>query len=79
MLNYYVNANGNQNRVTWFQQQSTYVLNNCTKHENTKLAYDPRKIEYSQYCDKCYPLDPNRYIVNEEYAYGFLCYNTYRE
>ena len=79
MINYCLNARGNQNRVTRFQHQLAYLLDNCTECEITKLAYEPKKIEYNQYYGIYYPLDPNRHINNEEYAYGFVCYNAHRE
>ena len=62
-----------------FQRQSTTIFHNKGDTLNTKICYDPKKLEYKQYCDQCYPHDPNRHVVNEEYAYGFICYNAHRE
>ena len=87
MLNRYIGANGTQNRgangtqnrVSQFQQHSASVLRNRSERANTKLAYELKNIEYNQYCNHRWSHDINRHIVNEEYYYGFICYNAYRE
>ena len=88
MLNRYIGANGTQyrggangtqNRVSQFQEHSASVLRSRCERANTKLAYEPKKLEYNQYCNHRWAHDINRHIVNEESYYGFMCYNAHRE
>ena len=54
------------------------------KKKNTSLAYDPKVIEFKQFCDQVFgglPLSgpQGRYNVNQTKVYGFFLYVAFRE
>ena len=47
--------------------------------DNTILAYDPKKIEFQQFCDAVYPKEHNPRIVTIEKNFTFMYYTAYRK
>ena len=47
--------------------------------DNAYVTYTPKRKESVQYMSIMYPHYPHIHIVNEEYAYGFMCYQAHHE
>ena len=59
-------------------------MTNTKKKKNTSLAYDPKVVEFKQFCDQVFgglPLSgpQGRYNVNQTKVYGFFLYVAFRE
>ena len=64
-----------------FHAQSQQVLreSNSNKIANTNRAYDPKMLEFKQFCASLYGNDYLAPIVTEEKIFAFLFYQAYRE
>ena len=47
--------------------------------DNTILAYDPKKIEFQEFCDAVYPNEHNPRIVTIKKNFTFMYYTAYRK
>ena len=64
-----------------YHAQSQRVLRDSSLDQvvNTNRAYDPKMLEFKQFCSSLYGDDPSAQIVDEEKAFVFLFYQAYRE
>jgi hypothetical protein len=46
--------------------------------ENTRLAYENKSKEFTQYCDEIFGHLPYPQAITEEKVFGFLFYHAYR-
>ena len=58
--------------------RSIAIVNEKSKPNNTKRAYQPRITEFMQFCESVYAEDANPLLVTEEKAYGFIYYQAHR-
>ena len=63
-----------------FHYESQQVLRESKSHKvkNTKRAYDPKILEFRQFCDSIYGNDYLAQIVTEEKNFAFLFYQAHR-
>ena len=47
--------------------------------DNTIMAYNPKKIEFQQFCDAVYPEEHNPRIVTIQKKITFMYYTAYRK
>ena len=64
-----------------YHTQSQRVLkdSDINKAQNTECAYDPKVLEFLQFCTSLYGNIPSSRIVDEEKSFAFLFYQAYRE
>ena len=64
-----------------FHAQSQQVIreSNSNKIRNTNRAYDPKMLEFRQFCASLYGNDYLAQIVTEEKNFAFLFYQAHRE
>ena len=62
-------------------RQSMQEMKRLTRPANTQEAYDPKALEYRQFCDFRYPTEEaaSRYILTTEKVYAFMWYQSLRE
>ena len=79
------NSTSNPNNISFvggaFHCQSQQVLreSKSIKVGNTNRAYDPKMLEFRQFCDSIYGNDYLAQIVTEEKNFPFLFYQAHRE
>ena len=49
------------------------------RRHNTALAYDPRVLEFKQFCEHQYSNDEYKYTIDAEKVYRFMFYTAFRE
>ena len=60
-------------------EQATLEIREGFKPSNTNKAFDPKIDEYFQFCDKVYPHDPYKYVLDKEKVYRFMFFQAFRE
>lgn len=66
---------GVNSRMAQFVQDSRHV----GRPVNTTLAFEPKIMEFEEFCDHCYSHDPFRYNLDHEKLYKFMFYTSMRE